>query len=82
VPAMSPYRDYVDAGGLMAYTVDLAELLRRLAVTWTKSCTAPNRATSRFIKHHVPASGHTLKTANAPRLLCRQRCSPRDEVIE
>src|SRR3954454_19851234 len=24
VPAMSPYRDYVDAGGLMAYTVDLA----------------------------------------------------------
>jgi putative ABC transport system substrate-binding protein len=28
---MCPYRDYVDAGGLMAYTVDLAELLRRLA---------------------------------------------------
>ena len=26
-----PYRDYVDAGGLMAYTVDLAELLRRMA---------------------------------------------------
>ena len=31
LPAMCPYRDYVDAGGLMAYTVDLAELLRRLA---------------------------------------------------
>src|SRR3982075_1599591 len=31
LPAMSPYRDYVDAGGLMAYTVDLAELLRRMA---------------------------------------------------
>ena len=31
MPTMSPYRDYVDAGGLMAYTVDLAELLRRLA---------------------------------------------------
>ena len=31
LPTMSPYRDYVDAGGLMAYTVDLAELLRRLA---------------------------------------------------
>jgi putative ABC transport system substrate-binding protein len=29
--AMYPYRDYVDAGGLMAYTVDLAELLRHLA---------------------------------------------------
>jgi putative ABC transport system substrate-binding protein len=31
LPAMSPYRDYADAGGLMAYTVDLAELLRRMA---------------------------------------------------
>jgi putative ABC transport system substrate-binding protein len=28
---MCPYRDYVEAGGLMAYTVDLAELLRRMA---------------------------------------------------
>jgi len=32
LPAMCPYRDYVEAGGLMAYTVDLAELLRRMAV--------------------------------------------------
>jgi putative ABC transport system substrate-binding protein len=32
LPTMYPYRDYVDAGGLMAYTVDLAELLRRMAV--------------------------------------------------
>jgi putative tryptophan/tyrosine transport system substrate-binding protein len=31
LPTMCPYRDYVDAGGLMAYTVDLAELLRRMA---------------------------------------------------
>ena len=31
VPAMCPYRDYVEAGGLMAYAVDLAELLRRMA---------------------------------------------------
>ena len=30
-PAMCPYRDYVEAGGLMAYAVDLAELLRRMA---------------------------------------------------
>jgi ABC-type uncharacterized transport system substrate-binding protein len=29
--AMCPYRDYVEGGGLMAYTVDLAELLRRMA---------------------------------------------------
>jgi putative ABC transport system substrate-binding protein len=31
LPAMCPYRDYVEAGGLMAYAVDLAELLRHMA---------------------------------------------------
>jgi putative ABC transport system substrate-binding protein len=31
MPVMCPYRDYVDAGALMGYTVDLAELLRHLA---------------------------------------------------
>lgn len=31
LPTMCPYRDYVDAGALMAYTVDLTELLRRMA---------------------------------------------------
>ncbi len=31
LPAMCPYRDYVEAGALLAYAVDLAELLRRLA---------------------------------------------------
>jgi putative ABC transport system substrate-binding protein len=31
LPAMFPYRDHVEAGGLMAYAVDLAELLRRMA---------------------------------------------------
>jgi putative ABC transport system substrate-binding protein len=31
LPVMCPYRDYVEAGALMAYAVDLAELLRRLA---------------------------------------------------
>src|SRR6266851_6183854 len=31
LPAICPYRDYVDSGVLMGYTVDLAELLRRMA---------------------------------------------------
>jgi putative tryptophan/tyrosine transport system substrate-binding protein len=31
LPMMCPYRDYVEAGGLMAYAVDLAELLKRMA---------------------------------------------------
>jgi putative tryptophan/tyrosine transport system substrate-binding protein len=31
LPVMCPYRDYVEAGGLMAYAVDLVELLTRMA---------------------------------------------------
>jgi putative ABC transport system substrate-binding protein len=31
LPAIYPYRDYVEAGGLMAYGVDLAELYTRIA---------------------------------------------------
>jgi putative ABC transport system substrate-binding protein len=31
LPVMCPYRDYVEAGALMAYAVDLAELLKRMA---------------------------------------------------
>jgi putative ABC transport system substrate-binding protein len=31
LPAMYPFRDYVEVGGLMAYGTDLAELWRRLA---------------------------------------------------
>jgi putative ABC transport system substrate-binding protein len=31
LPTMCPYRDYVEAGALMSYAVDLAELLRRMA---------------------------------------------------
>jgi putative tryptophan/tyrosine transport system substrate-binding protein len=31
LPAMYPYRDYVEAGGLMAYSVDFGELGRRMA---------------------------------------------------
>jgi putative ABC transport system substrate-binding protein len=31
LPAIFPFRDYVEAGGLMAYATDLAELFRRMA---------------------------------------------------
>ena len=31
LPTMCPYRDYVEAGALLGYAVDLAELLKRLA---------------------------------------------------
>src|SRR5206468_1809076 len=31
IPAIYPFRDYVDAGGLMAYSIDLVDVSRRLA---------------------------------------------------
>ena len=31
LPVMCPYRDYVEAGALMGYAVDLAELLKHMA---------------------------------------------------
>jgi ABC-type uncharacterized transport system substrate-binding protein len=31
IPAIYPFRDYVDVGGLMAYSVDLVDISRRLA---------------------------------------------------
>jgi putative ABC transport system substrate-binding protein len=83
LPAMSPYRDYVDAGGLIAYTVDLAELLRRMAddvdkiLHGAKPGDIPIYQATRF------QLLLNLKTANAlsltlpPALLARA-----DEVIE
>jgi putative ABC transport system substrate-binding protein len=49
LPMMCPYRDYVEAGALMGYAVDLAELLRRMADDVHQILKEPNRATSRFI---------------------------------
>ena len=32
LPAIYPYRDFVDVGGLLSYGIDLVEMLQRLAV--------------------------------------------------
>jgi putative ABC transport system substrate-binding protein len=31
IPAIYPYREYVEVGGLMAYSVDTADMMRRVA---------------------------------------------------
>jgi putative ABC transport system substrate-binding protein len=46
---MYPWRDYVEAGGLMAYGTDFAELWRRLADDVHEILNGANRATSRSI---------------------------------
>jgi hypothetical protein len=45
LPAMYPWRDYVEAGGLMAYGGDLSELCA-LPMTRTRSSTGRNRGHS------------------------------------
>jgi ABC-type uncharacterized transport system substrate-binding protein len=50
LPVMCPYRDYVEAGGLIAYAVDLAELASAWPITCTKFSEGPNQATFRFIR--------------------------------
>ena len=56
LPTMCPYRDYVEAGALMGYAVDLAELLRRMADDVHQILKGANRATSRFISRPSSSS--------------------------
>ena len=48
-PVIYPWREYLEAGGLMAYEVDLIELGRRMAEDVHEILNGPIRATSRFI---------------------------------
>jgi len=83
LPTMSPYRDYVDAGGLMAYWVDLEELLRHLAadVHQVLSGTKPGE-----IPIYQPTKFElliNLRTARALDLVMPQALLSRaDETIE
>ena len=50
LPMIYPFRDYVDAGGLMSYTPPIsASLPNALPSTCNRSSTEPSRATSRSI---------------------------------
>jgi putative ABC transport system substrate-binding protein len=83
LPTMCPYRDYVDAGGLMAYTVDLAELLRQLAgdvhqvLTGTKPGDIPIYQPTKFELLINLRTAKALGLHLPPSLLSRS-----DEVIE
>ena len=45
LPAIALYREFAQAGGLMAYGASIAHLYRRAASTWTKSSKAPSPPT-------------------------------------
>ena len=83
LPTMCPYRDHVEAGALMGYVVDLAELLRRMAddvhkiLKGTKPGDIPIYQPTKFELLINLKTVKALGLALPPALLARA-----DEVIE
>jgi len=83
LPIIYPYRDYVDAGGMMAYAPDLAELAERMAndvhqiLNGAKPGDIPYYQPSKFQLVVNMKTAKTLGLTLPPTLLARA-----DEVIE
>jgi len=83
LPAMYPYRDYVELGGLMAYAPDLGELAQRLAddvhqiLNGTKPGDIPMYQPTRIELVINQKTARALGLAISPTLLARA-----DEVID
>ncbi|WP_196238409.1 ABC transporter substrate-binding protein, partial [Bradyrhizobium japonicum] len=67
IPAIYPFRDYVDVGGLMAYSVDLPDVSRRLANLIDKILKGTNPADIPFYQPTQFALAINLKTAKSAR---------------
>jgi len=83
IPAIYPFRDYVDVGGLMAYSVDLADIARRLANLIDRILKGANPGDIPFYQSTKFSLIINLKTAKAlglemPAMLLGRA----DEVIE
>jgi putative ABC transport system substrate-binding protein len=83
LPTICPYRDHVEAGALMGYAVDLAELLRRMAddvhqiLKGTKPGDIPIYQPTKFELLLNLKTAKALSLTLPPTLLARA-----DEVIE
>jgi len=83
IPAIYPFRDYVEAGGLMAYSIDLVDISRRLANLIDKILKGTNPGDIPFYQPTKFELSINLKTAKAlglemPAMLLGRA----DEVIE
>jgi putative ABC transport system substrate-binding protein len=83
IPAIYPFRDYVDVGGLMAYSPDLVDISRRLANLIDKILKGANPGDIPFYQPTKFELSINLKTAKAlglemPAMLLARA----DEVIE
>ena len=83
MPAIYPFRDYVDAGGLMAYEIDFGEAARRMAddvheiLNGAKPGDIPIYQSTKFEFLINLKAGKSLGLTIPPSLLARA-----DEVIE
>ncbi len=83
IPAIYSYRDFVEAGGLMAYSIDLAEIYRRVANLIDKILRGANPGDIPFYQPTKFELSINIKTAKAlglemPAMLLARA----DEVIE
>jgi putative tryptophan/tyrosine transport system substrate-binding protein len=83
IPAIYPYREFVEVGGLMAYSIDLADISRRLANLIDKILKGANPGDIPFFQPTKFDLSINLKTAKAlglemPAMLLGRA----DEVIE
>ena len=83
IPAIYPFRDFVEAGGLMAYSIDLVDISRRLANLIDKILKGANPGDIPFYQPTKFELSINLKTAKAlglemPAMLLGRA----DEVIE
>jgi putative ABC transport system substrate-binding protein len=83
IPAIYPFREYVDVGGLMAYSIDLTDTFRRLGRLTAKVLGGANPGDIPFYQQTKFALIINLKTAKAlglemPAMLLGRA----DEVIE
>jgi putative ABC transport system substrate-binding protein len=83
IPTVYPFREFVEAGGLMAYSIDQAEIYRRLANLIDKILRGANPGDIPFYQPTKFELSVNLKTAKAlgfemPAMLLGRA----DEVIE
>ena len=65
IPAIYPFRDYVEVGGLMAYSIDLMDTFRRLGNLTAKILGGANPGDIPFYQQTKFALIINLKTAKA-----------------
>ena len=76
VPTMYPFREYVEAGGLMSYGTNFVDLARLAGTHTARVLKGKNQPTCRFFEPQSSSLSSTFKWQKRWVLRCRRRCSP------